>query len=500
MKTRTTKRRIPWLAGLLMTAGAAGAAAFLLPSASWSSDAKALLEGVARVPVVRTDLAVTVTATGEVNSASNTLIECELQQLQERSAGGQRIGTSGRSMIIEIIPEGSVVKKGDVLCRIDGSEYEEMIRQKIIENEQEGSELKQAELELENARISLTEFLEGTRIQQIQQYEGQIKLAEAQLQRQKDRVAWAERMLPLGYISQARYEQEKQLLLSDQIALDRVQEALANYERYTVPKTVQTLESQIARRLSTVTYMRRRAERNEERLREYQEQLTNCTIRAPHDGYVIYAQDDDDPPLAVGVAVHQHMDLFHLPDLGNMQVEVGLNETIVERVAAGQPATVRVVAFPGVELKGRVLKVEQLPRTTRYSWIKDDVKEYRAVIAMESYPGLMPKMEAEVEILTDERPGALVVPARAIAYEGGDPYCLVARGEGGIERRVVDVRPGTIDLLHVLGGLDEGEQVVLDPTRPELEELVVEHRLPLITHDSSDAGSAQASAGSALLQ
>jgi HlyD family secretion protein len=450
--------------------------------------------------VVRTDLSVTVTSTGELNSASNTLIECDLQEFRERSAGGQRIGTSGRSMIIELIPEGSVVSKGDVLCKFDGSEYEEMIRQKRIENEQERSELRQSELDLETARISLTEFLEGTRIQQIQLYSGEIKLAEGQYQRQLDRMAWSEEMLPLGYISQSRYEQEKQLLLSDQITLDRARETLSTYEKYTVPKTVQTLETVIDQRLSTVTYMRRRAERNDERLREYEEQLVNCTVRAPHDGYVIYATDDDDPPLAVGVQVHEHMDLFHLPDLGNMQVEVGLNETIVERVEKGMPALVRVVAFPDQVFEGRVEKVERLPRTTRISWIKDDVKEYKAVISMESFPGLMPKMEAEVEIMTEERPDALIIPAEAIAYERGGSYCLVARN-GNLERRPVDVRPGTINMLQVIEGLAEGEEVILDPTGVDLDGVVVEEPVAAITTtDAADAGQAQASAGSALLQ
>lgn len=501
MNTRTSKRGLSWLAGALLMGGAVAAAAFLLPSASWSSDARAIPEGISRVPVVRADLSVTVTSTGELNSASNTLIECELEDVRERSAGGQRIGTSGRSMIIELIPEGSVVSKGDVLMKVDGSEYEEMIRQKLIENEQEAAELRQFELDLETARISLTEFLEGTRIQQIQQFKGEIKLAEGQYQRQVDRMDWSEKMLPLGYISQSRYEQEKQLLLSDKIALERARETLSTYEKYTVPKMVQTLETDIDRRLSTVTYMRRRGERNAARLREYQEQLANCTVRAPHDGYVIYATDDDDPPLAVGVEVHEHMDLFHLPDLGKMQVEVGLNETIVERVEAGMPAVVRVVAFPNVQLEGRVEKVEQLPRTTRYSRIKDDVKEYRAIISMQSYPGLMPKMEAEVEIMTEERPDALVVPAEAIAYEQqGNPYCYVTRTDG-LERRPVDVRPGTINMLQVLEGLNEGEEVILDPTRLDLEGLVVDEPIgPITTTDPSVAGQAQASAGSALLQ
>ncbi|MEW4569009.1 efflux RND transporter periplasmic adaptor subunit [Tautonia sp. JC769] len=501
MKTRTSKRGLSWLAATLVMAGVAASAAVLLPSASWSSDARAIPEGITRVPVLRQDLSVTVVANGELNSSENTLIECELERFSERNAGGSRISTSGRSVLTEVVPEGSVVKKGDVLCRIDGSEYEELIRQKEIEVQKSAAELQQVELDLETAQISLTEYVDGLRVQEIQDYEGQVKLAEAQFKRQQDRLAWSEKMLPLGYISQSRHEQEKQLFLSDQIALDRVRIAYANYLKYTVPKMTQTLETEIDRRLSTAVYYRRRHERQLERLAQYKEQLENCTIRAPHDGYVIYATDDDRvEPLAAGVEVHRNMDLFLLPNLDAMQVEVTLNETIVERVRKDMPASVRVTAFPDVLLPGRVIKVERLPVTTRLSRIKDDVKDYKAIIEVASMPGIMPKMEAEVEIETDRRADALVVPAEALAFDKGSSFCYVA-SPGGLERRSVEVRPGTIDMLQIMGGLDEGEEVVLHPTRYDLEELMIEAPAsePLVTSDPIDLGESHAALGSAVL-
>ncbi|WP_169976950.1 efflux RND transporter periplasmic adaptor subunit [Tautonia rosea] len=501
MKTRTSKRGLSWLAAMLVMAGMAASAAVLLPSASWSSDARAIPEGITRVPVVRQDLSVTVVASGELNSSENTLIECELEEMSERNAGGSRISTSGRSVIIDLIPEGSVVKKGDILCQIDGSEYEEMIRQKEIEVQKSAAQLEQVELDLQTAQISLTEYIDGLRIQQIQEYEGQVKLAEAQFKRQQDRLAWSEKMLPLGYISQSRYEQEKQLFLSDQIALDRVRLAYANYLKYTVPKMTQSLETQVDQRLSTAIYYRRRHERQLERLETYKEQLANCTIRAPHDGYVIYATDRRrDVPLAPGVEVRENMDLFYLPNLNSMQVEVTLNETIVERVRKDMPATVRITAFPEMILPGRVIKVERLPVTNRMSFFKDDVKDYRAIIETVSMPGLMPKMEAEVEIETDRRVDALVVPSEALAFEKGNSFCYVA-SDGGLECRRVEVRPGTIDMLQITGGLDEGEEVVLNPTQYDLEDLVIKTPAPqpLVTADPIEVGESHAALGSVSL-
>ena len=179
------------------------------------------------------------------------------------------------------------------------------------------------------------------------------------------------------------------------------------------------------------------------------------------------------------------MDLFYLPNLEKMQVEVTLNETIVERVEKGMAAEVRVVAFPELVLDGVVEKVEQLPHVGRYSWAKDDVKDYRTIIAVESAEGLMPKMDARVEIFSEARPDALVIPASALVLERGEKVCYVAT-DAGLERRPVDVKPGTIELLEVVDGLAEGEEVVLDPSSVELAGLVVERAGPPVAAADRD--------------
>ena len=165
MKTRNLPKYIARIAGSMAIVGALVAAGLLLPTAVWSSEEDLRLDALPREEVRRADLSVTVTASGEINSAENTLIECEIEDFSERTAGGQRISTSGRSVIIELVPEGSVVQKGDVLCSVDGSEYVEMIRQKRIENDQARADLEKAELDLQAARITLREYLDGTRLQ-----------------------------------------------------------------------------------------------------------------------------------------------------------------------------------------------------------------------------------------------------------------------------------------------------------------------------------------------
>ena len=82
-------------------------------------------------------------------------------------------------------------------------------------------------------------------------------------------------------------------------------------------------------------------------------------------------------------------------------------------------------------------------------------------------------MTAEVEFDVDRRLDVLAVPTEAVAVEDGRDICYVA-GADGLERRPVTLGRSTRDLLEVTGGLAEGEQVVLNPSKIEaLDSLVV---------------------------
>src|SRR5262245_50433742 len=89
------------------------------------------LLGKSRVPIEdlptaivhRADLKTTLKAAGLVESGNQTEIRCELERLQFRSQGrGNDVG--GSSTILSVIPEGSMVRRGDVLCVLDSSDYE----------------------------------------------------------------------------------------------------------------------------------------------------------------------------------------------------------------------------------------------------------------------------------------------------------------------------------------------------------------------------------------
>ena len=309
-----------------------------------------------------------------------------------------------------------------MLCQLNSAEYIEMARQQQIELEEDRAELLSARLELEKLEVSLREYRDGQFVQLQEQMMGAITLARADFERQKDRVAWSERMLEIGYLPLSRLAAEKMTLLQTEIDMNRSKLAYDNLLAYTAPKMILTIEGQLDGAKAQLSYHETRVRHDEDQLQLYQEQVENCTIRAPHDGFLIYANDDDDDESALswGRSVREDQDLFYLPNLNKMEVRTLLNETVIRYVDKGMPAQVRIEALPNVLLEGEVISVAPLPVSIRSRYETDEIKNYEARVVLNVVPkGLMPGMSALVEVQTDYRPNALVVPPMAVTIEDG---------------------------------------------------------------------------------
>ena len=145
-----------------------------------------------------------------------------------------------------------------------------------------------------------------------------------------------------------------------------------------------------------------------------------------------------------------------------MEIVTLLHESVVNMVQPGMRARIRVEGLPDRELEGHVVLVARLPEPTGW-WT--DVCYYAGIVTLDTVPkGLKPGMTGEVEIAAERRNQVLTVPPQAVVVEDGMDVCYVAH-EDALERREVTLGQATRDLLEVTSGLDEGEEVVLDPGR-----------------------------------
>ena len=466
-----SRRRLGVWAGALAAAAVGSAWSFLPGSTRGWNRLEA--DNIRTAAVGRSDLTVWITAGGQVESAKETVVTCELENLQF-SSKGQSLFAGGSTTILTLLAEGSTVRSDDVLCRLDSSEYEELVRQQQLKVQTSTSERDRAVLDLDAARAQLKEFRDGIRAQRIEEYEGKIAAFESELERARDRLTWSERMLTRKYVTAAQVAADRHNLIRCELNVSEFRSARKSYIEYEADSAIRKLDLRIQGLESMRKFQDQRLDRQLTQLRQFQRQVDRCTIRAPHAGFLIYAPTPDGRVVVEeGAWVRQKQPLFRLPDLSRLVVRTLLHESVVNRIRRGMRARVKIEALQGQQFEGSVVSVGQLPLTPRNWTESEEIKNYEGRVALDGAPkGLLPGMSAEVEIEAGRHAGALVIPSEALAVEGGKEFCYVAAAGEDMERRAVDVDPATEDMLEVMSGLKEGERVVLNPSeiKSELED------------------------------
>ena len=197
----------------------------------------------------------------------------------------------------------------------------------------------------------------------------------------------------------------------------------------------------------------------EQFLEEAQSALEIETIMAPFAGAVagVNFEEGDVIPMP-GVS---QVTIVRLIDTSSLELVVELDEIDVPGVTLGQRAVITVDALPDVQLEGTVVSLSPLPR------VEAGVVLYSVKIGFEvpEGSGLRVGMSATADIILSDRSDALLVPDRAIEYDGqGNPvvYVMVDRETGEIEERRVALGIGDGFRTEILSGLQEGETLVTE--------------------------------------
>lgn len=450
--TRRAKRRWPAILTLgVVFATAAGGAAWTLRGANLADSP--FLSELQTVKVRKGLLRVTVNDDGNVESASNVDVKCEVE---------------GGSQILWIIGEGAEVKKGDELVRLDSSKIQVEITQQRILYERAAADLVKAKEDLSVAAIAVKEYEEGTFKQELQTADANVVIARENLKSSQNLLEHNERMFRKGYINRLQLETSEFAVERNKLELAAMETARQVLLEFTKPKMLKELLSVREAAQANVAAMQAAADLEKSKLDRLEDQLAKCIVRAPQSGMVVYANQRDGRSrsestiVEEGALVRQFQSLIWLPDLTNMQVKTLIHETKIDKVRVGMPAVIRI---RGNELHGRVTNVKNQPEPS--SWFSMDVKEYAALVSIDDQRTreiLKPGMTAEVEIVVREIPDALQIPLLGLVQEGSEFVCyVVQKSPPGYERRVVSPGEANTSFIEIKEGLEKGEEVILNP-------------------------------------
>jgi RND family efflux transporter MFP subunit len=164
--------------------------------------------------------------------------------------------------------------------------------------------------------------------------------------------------------------------------------------------------------------------------------------------------------VAQGEPVREGQKVLTVSSLKRMAVRTRVHEGEINKVRSGQKVEVRVDAFPGRILTGKV----DFVATVANQGFSQDVRLYEVVITIdgEQKGDLKPGMSGEIAIVVAERANCLRVPSSAILGKGKDAFCYILT-EKELHVRKVTVGISDGKLTEIQDGLKEGESVLRNP-------------------------------------
>lgn len=404
--------------------------------------------------VERADFLHDIVERGELESASNLEIRCEVKSLN----------TSGTT-ILEIVPEGTVVKAGDVVARLDSSALEnDRTRQQMAVANSE-AELIRAKTVYETAVMTKEEYLKGAYSQLLLQLESDAFVASENLRRAEEYQRYSEMLRNKGYITDSQLEADAFAAKKAGKDLDVATKKMSVLKDFTLRKMLAQLDSDVKTSEAKLKAQQHSHELEQNKLADIETQLAKCTVTAPTNGQVVYANVTNgwggrEVIIEAGVSVRERQPIIRLPDHTKMQVKAKINEAKVAMIVKGMSASVRLDAFPDRDFRGEVERVNEYPApSNRYT---SSAKEYETTIrVIDPPPSARPGLTAETRIHVEYLPGVVQIPVQAVFEHSEKHYCIVNTDEGF---KPLEVKVGSTNdkFVVVREGLDEGQAVVLN--------------------------------------
>ncbi len=395
--------------------------------------------------ITRGDLIVTVTEQGTLESADNTEIKCRVR---------------GQNTIIWVVEAGAEVEPGDELVRLDTLAIEDAIAERTKYAHWSRSSAERAKANVARAELAIPEYLEGRYPSQLMRLQKDLAIAQSNLTTSQNMLAHSEMMAERGYVSELEVEEDTFAVTRATLNVNVKKTEIDVLKQFTKAIELETLKGNLNAAKARHAANEERAQMDAARRDLALEELEHCVIKAERGGLVIYPAAEKwkrAPKIEEGATVHRDQTLLLMPDLSQMQVKVGIHESIVDRIKPGLAAR---ISLPDKTLDGEVSSVA--PVTRPAGWWTGNVVKYDTIIRLPSVQGLKPGMSAEVELIMARHENVLTIPAAAVLQTTLGDFCWVKTAQA-VEQRSLQLGDTDDHFIVVETGLKEGDEVVLDP-------------------------------------
>lgn len=360
---------------------------------------------------------IAIPAFGELKSTQATLIKVPVQ-------------LRSRQTIAWMAPENSKVKKGDVVVRLDNTDYQEKIKDEEYNISKLTFEIQKKAKEMEKKKS---------------EFNGQQKVTELEKTMADNFEVTDETIFSRNEIIEAK--NNKEYLNKKSRYYKKQQKKLAEQAR----TELQLLQLKI--------------KGHQVRLQQYKEALKSMEIKAPHDGIFILEKNWRGEKPKVGGTIYRGSKLAKLPDLSRMEAKLFILESEAAGLKPGLQVTLTLDSLPARSFSGTIKRMDNMAKPIERN---SPLKYFEAIASIEKTDTqiMKPGHQVKATIYVEQKDDVIAVPNQALFFEK-DQAAVYVRNGSTFKKRQVTIGTRSLTRTIVESGLEEGEVVALD--RPDQE-------------------------------
>jgi HlyD family secretion protein len=218
----------------------------------------------------------------------------------------------------------------------------------------------------------------------------------------------------------AREAQTRANLLQAERAYDRLRQLATSDQNLVSAQQLEEAETQVRVQRELLTAAGHGVSQARSALDEARDRLSKTVIRSPMDGVITRLNVEEGSTAIVGTMNNPGSLLLTVADLSSMEAVVRVDETDLPKIEVGDSASVSIDAFPRQKFTGRVTEIgysavrsplqQNTPTTGQGQAI-----DYEIVITLDSPPpSLRSDLSVAADIVTDRRGQVLSIPIIAL--------------------------------------------------------------------------------------
>ncbi|MFH1401442.1 MAG: efflux RND transporter periplasmic adaptor subunit, partial [Parcubacteria group bacterium] len=218
----------------------------------------------------------------------------------------------------------------------------------------------------------------------------------------------------------------------------------------TAKKNVLTAEGNLKKSQDDIVLYQAQVRQSEAQANLLSQKISDASLRAPADGQITKVNKK------AGEIVQPSEPVISFISAGPLQVTADIYEEDIVKIKVGNQVDIKATAFSGQIFSGKVIFVNPAEK------LIDGVVYYEIKVDFQEAPEeIRPGMTADIVIKTAQKDNVLVIPGSAITKKDNKNFVQVIKNEKQQEREVQIGLKDSENMVEIISGLQEGEEIAI---------------------------------------